>query len=370
MATNQDDLQHAHEAYANAFNEDHQPAHEMSEDEAFGITPEHAQDADDQSVAEDHAPEDAAEGEDGDGTNTVAIVIDGPELEHASEEMQAKETAQEEAAKGQGEGNESVPPEGVEPEGEAGEPQVDIEKETQRLKSWEGRLKAMEAKLKSAGVNSQEEEAEVIGEAIEQAAEQAETPAEEEAIEQVAEQVENGELSPEEAMRQLAEDFGPEFVRMIEVIATAKASEAGGKAAAELQGTVEEIINDIKDTKTRSHFEQIAAVHPDFQEIGQSEQFKEFIDAMPEDQKATAIQVIGNGSAKQINQLLSNFKDQSQGGSEPELTEAQGESIVDEAAEEQHNDALDAAEGVRSAGMKLPEQPGQAQGYEDAWNEA
>lgn len=371
MATTKDDLQNAHDAYGAAFNEDHQPAHEMSEDEAFGITPENVEPAETETKAQDNAAEDAAEGEGDD--NAIAIVIDGDELQHDAEAVQAMQTAKAEAEAGQGEGNESVTPEGVKPEGDATNveaPEVDLEKEKQRLKSWEGRLKAMQAKLEAAGADTEEEQAEAVGEAIEQAAEQAETPAEEQAIEQVAEQVESGQMTPEQAMKQLEEDFGPDFVRMIEVIATAKATEAGGKAVNELKGAVDEIIEDIKDTKTRNHFEQIAAEHPDFQEIGESEQFRQFVESMPEEQKQAAIQVIGNGSAKQINQLLSQFKDHAKGGSEPELTEAQGESIVDEAAAEDHNDALDAAEGVRSAGMKLPEQPASSDNYEDAWNEA
>lgn len=360
MATTNENLKDDHDAYSAAFNEQEQPAHEMTEDEAFGIEPEHAAPADDQSSAGDQAAEDGAEGQ-GDGVD-VAIVLDGGELEEAAENQVARETAEEGA-----EAQENPPAAEEVAENEA--PAMDIDKETQRLKSWEGRLKAMEAKLKAAGADSEEEQAEAVGEAIEQAADATDTPAAEEQVEQIAEQVESGAISPEQAMKQLAEDFGDDFVKMIEAIAVAKAKEAGGQAAAELGKTVEEIISDITDTKTKNHFEQIASEHPDFQEIGASEEFKQFVESMPEDQKAAAIQVIGNGSAKQINQLLSQFKDRAPGGSEPELTEAQGESVVDEATEDQQA-AMDAAEGVRSSGMKLPETPANAQDYEAAWNEA
>lgn len=361
MATTNENLKDDHAAYEAAFNEEQQPAHEPSEDEAFGITPEHAAPASDETPAAEEAAEDGAEGQSGEPID-VAIVIDGGELEEQAENQTARETAPQ-AAEQQGE-----PAEVTEETNE--QAPVDVQKETQRLKSWEGRLKAMEARLKAAGADSEEEQAEAVGEAIEKAAESTDTPAAEDQVEQIAEQVENGQITPEQAMKQLAEDFGDDFVKMIEAIAVAKAQEAGGKAAQELKGTVDEIINDISDSKTRAHFEQIAAVHPDFQEIGASEEFKQFVDGMPEDQKAAAIQVIGNGSAKQINQLLSNFKDRAQGGSEPELTEAQGESIVEEATEDaSHDEALDAAEGVRSTGMKLPEQPAASAGYEDAWNE-
>lgn len=361
MATTHENLKDENDAYGAAFNEEDQPAHQMSEDEAFGITPEDKPVATDESPAAANAAEDGAEGEN-DGGADIAIVLDGGELKEAAENEQAKETAVQEA---QAQEN----PPAAEEQAEGEQPMVDVDKETQRLKSWEGRLKAMEAKLKAAGADTPEEEKEAVGDAIEEAAKQADTPAAEEQVEQIAEQVESGAMSPEQAMKQLAEDFGDDFVKMIEAIAVAKAKEAGGQAAAELGQTVESIIADITDTKTKTHFEQIAAVHPDFNEVGASEEFKRFIEGMPEDEKATAIQVIGNGSAKQINQLLSSFKSHAPQGSEPELTEAQGESIVEEAAED-NNEALDAAEGVRSSGMKLPEAPGNAQDYEAAWNEA
>lgn len=358
MATTNENLKDDQDAYSAAFNEEQQPAQEMSEDQAFGIEPEAAE----ESIAAEGAAEDGAEGQSGDGVD-VAIVLDGGELEEAAENQVARETA-EEGAEAQ---ENPVAAEEV-AEGEA--PAMDIEKETQRLKSWEGRLKAMEAKLKAAGADSEEEQAEAIGEAIEKAADATDTPAAEEQVEQIAEQVESGAISPEQAMKQLAEDFGDDFVKMIEAIAVAKAKEAGNAAAAELGKTVDEIINDITDTKTKNHFEQIADAHPDFQEIGASEEFKNFVESMPEDQKAAALQTIGNGSAKQINALLTQFKEAAPVGGaaeeQGELTEAQGESIVDEASE----DAMDAAEGVRSSGMKLPEQPSAASSYEDAWNEA
>lgn len=356
MAT-QDQLKDDHDAYAAAFNEEDAAKNEPSEDEAFGIEPE----------TPEPVAEDGAEGQSSEPVD-VAIVVDGGDLEKQAEDAAAKQTA-EEAAETPAQDNAAE--EAAEGEGDASQvqaPSVDMEKEVQRLKSWEGRLKAMEAKLKAAGTDTQEEEQEVVSEAIEKAADATDTPADEEKVEQIAEQVEDGTITPEQAMRQLAEDFGDDFVKMIEAIAVAKAREAGGAAAEEkvgqLRGTVDEVIADIVDTKAKNHFEQIAAQHPDFQEIGASEEFKQFIDGMPEADKETAMNVVANGSAKQINQLLSKFKDSNKGGSEPELTEAQGESVVDEVSDEQ----LDAAEGVRSSGMKLPDQPKSA-GYEDAWNE-
>jgi hypothetical protein len=361
MAT-QDQLKDDQDAYSAAFNEDDAPKQEVSEDEAFGITPEKPADA-------DNEPEDGAEGQASEPVD-VAIVIDGGDLEKEAEDAQARETAEDAA--------EMPKAPAAEEDADAAEvkaPSADMEKEVQRLKSWEGRLKAMEAKLKAAGVDTPEEEKEVVGEAIEKAADATDTPADEEKVEQIAEQVEDGTITPEQAMKQLAEDFGDDFVKMIEAIATAKAKEAGGAAASEkigeLKGTVDEIIGDIVDTKAKAHFEQIAEAHPDFNEIGASEEFKTYIESLPEGDKEQAMQVLGNGSAKQIVKLLNNFKAANAAGAKAgmeqpgELTEAQGESIVDEVSDEQ----LDAAECVRSTGMKLPEQPAASAGYEDAWKD-
>ena len=178
-------------------------------------------------------------------------------------------------------------------------------------------------------------------------------------------------------LRALIEREKPDLVvPEIEAIATAKAREAGVAAAGEkfgeLSKTVDEVINDIVDTKARSHFEKIADAHPDFNEIGASEEFKTYVDSLPDDQKGAAMETIANGNARSIIKLLDGFKaanvQGAKDGAAPSegLTEAQGESIVDEAFEDS---ALDAAEGVRSSGMKLPEEPKAGGNYEDAWND-
>lgn len=340
MAT-QNQMKDDSDEFAAAFNEDDAAPAQMSEDEAFGLA---------EPKAEAMPAEDAGEGQ-GMESADVAIVVDGDEAEMAGEAMAPPEAEAEMVAEA-----EPVKP-----------PMVDMDKEVQRLKSWEGRLKAMEAKLKGAGATEPEEQQEAVGAAIEQAAETAASPAEAESVEQIAEQVEDGSMTPQQAMKQLAEDFGEDFVKMIEAIAVAKAKEAGGAAAnekfGELSKTVDDIIGDIVDTKARGHFEAIAEAHPDFQDVGASEEFKAYVESLPEAEMQQAMQVIANGSAKQIIKLLGGFK-QGAAAKDDDLTQAAGESIVDEATEER----MDAAEGVRSSGMKLPEQP-KSSGYEDAWND-
>jgi hypothetical protein len=362
MATTTEQLKDDEAAFASAFNEDQAPAAQMSEDEEFGLAEPAAPAEMPAAEAKDGAPEmaseDAGNANDGEAP-AVAIVVDGGDLEEAAAQAGAKDSA--EAAADAGRMGETV---AVAEEG--AEDTAAMAKEIQRLKSWEGRLKAMEAKLKAAGADTEKEQTEVVAEAIEKSADATDTPADEEKVEQIAEQVEDGQISVTQAMKQLADDFGDEFVKMIEAIATAKAREAGSQVVGELKGTVDEIIGDIVDTKAKAHFEKIADAHPDFNEIGESEEFKAFIESMPEEGKGAALETIANGSAKAIVKLLNDFKAANKAGGDaaPELTEAK-ESIVDEVSEDQ----MDAAEGVRSSGMKLPDAPQKADDYASAWDQ-
>ncbi len=321
-------------AYADAFNEDSPAPAEPSEDEAFGLTPP----AEDK-PAEPEESEPAAE-----ETPAVAVVVAAPASETETPAEDAAEPAEEPADKG-------AP--------------IDLAKETQRLKSWEGRLKKMEADLKAAAAKapSPEPVQETAAEALEDVGEQAEEagkPELAEAAEEAADKVESGELTVERAMKMLSEDFGQDFVRMIEVIASAKAAEAGGKAAegrfAEVGKTIEDVINSIVDDKARAHFEAIADAHPDFDEISQNPQFGEFVKSYPNGES-----IAEKGSARQITKMLDAFKAQAQ---------KPAEEAPAPAAPAMEDPAADAAEGVRSSGMRLPEQPKPAASdYEAAWKD-
>lgn len=350
MATN-DQMNEDEKAYAAAFDEDMAPAATMSEDQEFGTgeMPETPAPAEDTEVMSEDAGN-ANEGE----SPAMAIVVDGDEMEAEMQADGAKDSAEAAA--------DAEPVVAV--ADEAAPKTTDMDKEVQRLKSWEGRLKAMEAKLKAAGADTEEEQTEAVAEAIEKSADTTDTPADEEKVEQIAEQVEDGQISVEQAMKQLSDDFGDDFVRMIEAIATAKAREAGSQVVGDLKGTVDEIIGDIVDTKTKAHFERIVDAHPDFNEIGESEEFKMFVEAMPDNQKGAALEVIAGGTAKQIIKLLNDFKAAAPQAKGEELTQA-AESIVDEVSEDQ----MDAAEGVRSSGMKLPDAPQKADDYASAWDQ-
>lgn len=327
MPLNQDDFNQSQNEFASAFNEDAPAPQEQTEDEAFGLTP------DEPEVAHNQA-EEAAEPE------SVAIVVaDGDEIERAAQEDQARNSA-EQANDDANQGKVVA----AQPEDDD---EIDVKKEIQRLKSWEGRLKAMEQQLKGAGKGSEEEQREVVGEAIEQASDSAPTEAAEEQVQQIADQVESGQITPEQAMRQLSEDFGDDFVKMIEAVAVSIAKKATEGVVNERVGqvgkTVEAVVNDINDTKMQSHFNAIEAAHPDFEEVAESPEFAQYLENLPEDQKAEAQRIATSGTAKEVIGLLNGFK------AAHKQDQAATSTVDDE--------AMAAAEGVRSGSIRIPDQP-------------
>lgn len=315
MATTEQALEES-QAFADAFASDEGRAPEQTEDEAFGLSePE---------VTEDMVeamPEEAEE-----ATEEVADPMATADAETAPAE-EAVDVAVV-----------------VTPESDEGPMDP---KDVQRQKSWEGRLKAKEAELKAR------EEALKSPMAAEEAAESpmaAEVPSAE-AAEAVAEAVESGELTVEQAMATLGNDFGPEFTKMMSVLIKSQAQEIAAKLAdekvgavrGELDGVVKELVGD----KERSHYEMISEAHPDFIEVAGSPEFKAYIDSLPGSEQEMAQKTIASGTARQINKLLTGFKTSKT--AEPE------------------DEAMDDAVGVRSGGLKIPEKPKMADSYEEAW---
>ena len=251
------------------------------------------------------------------------------------------------------------------PEASVDGPGMDMAKEMQRMKSWEGRLKKMEADLKK-GKSTVETPAQ---EALEQVSEEAEDEGNEqlsEAAEELSEKVESGEMSPEEAINALTEDFGEPFVKMIEIIARKIAGEAGSKSASDAMGSLsqktQDIIDHIQSKDERAHFKSIAAAHPDFREIADSEGFKAWL---AEDPKREEVAGAGGGDADAVVKLIQDYK-ASTGATDTQTTDGDPSDADDSAS----NDDLDAAEGVSSTGgLKLPDEPANANDYESSWSE-
>jgi len=333
MATKEQNMQEQ-EDFANAFTDDVQRT-EMSEDEAFGLEPEAVDNPDDAEVVEEPEEPEVAEEPEADDPQDPAAAETG-------EAGPVEETAVV-----------------VEPGAtDAGDIEVMSPEDIQREKSWMGRLKAKEAELKAR--EEALKNASIATDTAENSSEEAAENAPTEAIEDAMDKVDSGELTFDQAMKTLEDDFGPDFGRMLSVITKRIGSEVADERANAVRGEIDNVVSELRSEKERSHFESIADAHPDFIEVASSPEFKAYVDSLPDSDAAK--QVIEAGSAKQINKLLSNYKDSTK------VNEAQ-EPVAETVAEPIDESAVDAAEGVRSAGLKIPEKPMQADDYEAAWAE-
>lgn len=327
MATTLEDLKNQDDEYSAAFAEPEQEKPEVSEDEAFGLLPEPAED----------------------GTST-------PSEEGASEEAPVVSITAEEPA-------EEEPTE-----------KPAMTKDQQREASWEGRLKAREAELKA-----REDALKAMEESLKSGKPAAPTEPdgdevalgespEEEAVEaaqlsDVVKQVEDGDMSADQAMQQLSSDFGPEFAKAVSALINKAAMDTASKVADERIGpvnkSIEELISGITDKSARDHFEAIAEAHPDFAEIADGQDLKDYLASLPESEKAKANNTIANGSARQIVKLLDSVKKFAASQKQADEQPGDAETVA----------AMDAAEGVRSKGLRIPEKPSaSSDSYEDAWN--
>ena len=214
----------------------------------------------------------------------------------------------------------------------------------QRLKSWEGRLKAKqmeldarEASMGTSNVNEEQMSMD-MGDEGESAAEEAgESPAEEAA-------------EHSDPAKMLAEDFGQDFVDQLKSLVMSMVdSSVGG-----VNSTVTQLIADLQQQGQQNHFQAIADTHGDFMEVVESPEFSSWKESQP-DQGALQ-QVIDAGSSREIIAMLTKYKDYCKG--------------ADKGMDSSDDDALDAAEGVRSSGISLPKEPTSSQDFADAWNEA
>jgi len=302
MATTEN-MQQDQEDFASAFNAEAPAEQEQTEDEVFGT--------------QDEAPSgpDAAEMVPAEEETAPAIVI-------------------------------AVEPTATENDGATNEPTDP--KDIQRQKSWEGRLKAREAELKA-----REDALKSPSEPGETQAQESTEPAVTEAVEEAAAAVESGQMTVDQAMAALANDFGDDFTKMLGVLIETKASEIAGKTADErmgqVKGEMDGLVNELVQDKAKSHYESISDAHPDFMDVAASPEFRSYVEGLDETQQAKAMKVIESGSARQIVKLLGDYK-----------------STLNKVDQEP---AMDAAEGVRSKGMKIPEKPAQSDDYAEAWSQ-
>lgn len=240
--------------------------------------------------------------------------------------------APEMAAKASEEG-ETMPNEAAEEAAESSAPAPDIDKEVQRLKSWEGRLKAREAELKA-----RESEKAVGGE---------EPPAGDaaQAVEQVADAVASGQPM-DDALAKIEADFGSEFVQALTSLVSAQAARVVDEKVGAVNSDVASLIDTLKSDKQREHFEYIAEKHADFMEVGSSPEFQDWVKQKGEE----AQNIVNVGSARQVCALLDEFK---KGANKGDPTEDGAVSVPS-----------------RSGGLRLPAKPAASDDYLSAWEDA
>lgn len=151
----------------------------------------------------------------------------------------------------------------------------------------------------------------------------------------------------------LADDFGPEFVKLLSAFIKQECGQMVSSGMDGVTGNVNQVIHALR---TDIHLGGIAAAHEDFMEIVESPEFAAYQDALPPEKQAEVARVIEKGSAKEIINALTEYKKSKEGA-------GNGGDEVDE-------NALDAAAGVRSSGLKLPTDPSDASSYADAWAKA
>ncbi len=225
------------------------------------------------------------------------------------------------------------------PAAAAAEPSAD----EQRLKEWEDALKQKEADLDArdaSTTSTNAQETQTSGDGGGDGDDDGESAADEAAE----------KADPEKA---LADDFGQEFVELIIALVKKVCKGEVGAGISGVEATVNAVIEHLQTERHASHFKAIESAHKDYNEVIGSPEFEAYRAAQEPATQSDIDRVIASGSAQEIIDMLTKFKDASAGG---------GDSGADD-------DAMDAAAGVRSSGLRLPPPAAQAGGYEDSWNE-
>lgn len=160
------------------------------------------------------------------------------------------------------------------------------------------------------------------------------------------------------AMERIAADFGPEFFDDFKVVI----EHMVGQALANHQETafnplvqvVNEAIDQVEKALQAQHFSAIARAHANFAEIVDSPEFGEWMAGLPEAEKADVGRITESGSAEEVISVLDAYK----------------KSLEQSAGADEFDEAIAGAEGVRSSGLTLPDEPPASEDYAEAWEKA
>jgi hypothetical protein len=166
----------------------------------------------------------------------------------------------------------------------------------------------------------------------------------------------NEEAEAADPAKALAEDFGPEFVVLLEKFIEQVCKKHVGAGLSGVQETVQSVIEHLNNQGQQEHFKAIKTAHADFQEVIASPEFMSYKAAQAPAEQAEIDRVVASGSAQEIIDMLTKFKQSADAG----------DGGANDGAD-QH--AMDAAEGVRSSGLRLPPKQAAGGSFEDSWNE-
>jgi hypothetical protein len=216
-----------------------------------------------------------------------------------------------------------------EPEDEAESPEETdykalYEKAEQRFKSFEGRYK---------------KEKEAWEQRIVQPAPAREEPKEVEA-------------PPEEAfLAKFREEYNDDVIKAVELISERKARALLDAVSAE---RIEPLQQAYAKTAREAHFNTIRSAHSDWEDVVGSDAFTGWVDQQPSFMKAAYNQVLQQGTAQDVNDLLTTFKQTTAKPTKPNIDPAKAR----------------AASAVKTARGVMPTGSPKRQDYDSAWDEA
>jgi len=203
--------------------------------------------------------------------------------------------------------------------------------DTQRRKSWEGRLRKMEEDLKAREAALSEREApQTLAdggkaedgnitlaeggnggefETVDELADGGEVGDDIESIKQEALNLAGNPDKLAQVLATMIADYGREFVVGAVALAGPLIDAKAESYASDFNGNLDGLISEIQGAFSSMHKQTIADAHEDFEELVESPEFQAFRDSLPEDQQAKADATIESGSAGAVIKLLQAFKD-------------------------------------------------------------
>ena len=219
--------------------------------------------------------------------------------------------------------------------------------DTQRRKSWEGRLRKMEEDLKAREAALSEREApQTLAdggkaedgnitlaeggnggefETVDELADGGEVGDDIESIKQEALDLAGNPDKLAQVLATMIADYGREFVVGAVALAGPLIDAKAESYASDFNGNLDGLISEIQGAFSSMHKQTIADAHEDFEELVESPEFQAFRDYLPEDQKAKADATIESGSAGAVIKLLQAFKDAKDKPKEKTLEDAWAE---------------------------------------------